>query len=104
MGVVALLGEHDVSTADEVAAAIGQVFDAGSNLVLDLSGATFIDSSVAVAIMRAKRRVDANDEDELLVVAPTDWGYEERWNSLASARSRGLCESRTAALDMLTYR
>ena len=50
---VELAGEHDLSTADRVEAAIDQVFRSGSTLVLDLSDATFIDSSVLGAILRA---------------------------------------------------
>jgi anti-anti-sigma factor len=102
--VVALLGEHDLSTADEVAAAIGGVFDAGSNLVLDLSGATFIDSTVAGAVLRAQERVDSHEEDELVVVAPTDSQARRTLDLVRIGEVVRLCESRAAAMEALTYR
>lgn len=43
--LVSLSGEHDLTTADQVGAAINRVFDAGSSVVIDLSDATFIDST-----------------------------------------------------------
>jgi anti-anti-sigma factor len=102
--VVALLGEHDLSTADEVAAAIGGVFDAGSNLVLDLSGASFIDSTVAGAVLRAQERVDSHEEDELVVVAPIDSPARRMLELVGIGEVVRLCESQTAAMEALTYR
>jgi anti-sigma B factor antagonist len=102
--VVALSGEHDLSTAGEVGAAVDRVFNAGSNLVLDLSGATFIDSSVLAAVLRAQARADAGRDDELVVVAPA--GSRAR-RTLELARidaSVRLSESRTAAIEGFTYR
>jgi anti-sigma B factor antagonist len=102
--VVALLGEHDLSTADEVAAAIGGVFSAGSSLVLDLSGATFIDSSVVGAVLRAQERVDTHEEDELVVVAPFDSQARRMLELVGIGEVVRLCESRTEAMAVLTYR
>jgi anti-anti-sigma factor len=102
--VVALLGEHNLSTADEVAAAISGVFDAGSNLVLDLSGASFIDSTVAAAVLRAQERVDSHREDELVVVAPIDSQARRTLELVGIGEVVRLCETRTAAMEVLTYR
>ena len=102
--LVALLGEHDLSTADEVAAAISGVFDAGSNLVLDLTGATFIDSTVAGAVLRAQERVDSHEEDELVVVAPTDSQARRTLELVGIGEVVHLCETRAAAMAVLTYR
>jgi anti-anti-sigma factor len=102
--VVALLGEHDLSTADEVAAVISGVFHAGSNLVLDLSGASFIDSTVAAAVMRAQDRVDTHDQDELVVVAPIDSPARRTLDLVGIGEAVRVCESRAAAMEVLTYR
>jgi len=102
--VVALLGEHDLSTADEVAAAISGVFDAGSNLVLDLSAASFIDSTVAQAVLRAQERVESNEEDELAVVAPIDSQARRVLELVGIGAVVRLCETRAAAMAVLTYR
>jgi anti-anti-sigma factor len=102
--VVALLGEHDLSTADEVAAAIAEVFNAGSNLVLDLSGASFIDSTVAGAVMRAHEWVDSHEEDELVVVAPIDSQARRTLELVGIGEVVRLCESRAAAMEVLTSR
>jgi anti-sigma B factor antagonist len=54
--VVALLGEHDVSTVDLVRECLG---DAGAGyrvIIVDLVRAVFIDSSVAGALLEAYRR------------------------------------------------
>lgn len=102
--LVALLGEHDLSTADEVAAAISGVFDAGSNLVLDLTGATFIDSTVAGAVLRAQERVDSHEEDELVVVAPTDSQARRTLELVGIGEVVHLCETQAAAMAVLTYR
>src|SRR4051794_34160383 len=99
--LVALLGEHDLSTADEVAAAISGVFNAGSNLVLDLSGATFIDSSVVTAELRAQERVNSHEEDELVVAAPTDSQVRRTLELVGISDVVRLCETRAAAMAVL---
>jgi anti-anti-sigma regulatory factor len=101
--VVALFGEHDLSTADEVAAAIGRVFDAGSNLVLDLSGASFIDLSVVKAVLQAQEQADRHYLDELRVVAPIGSQPRRALELVAVREVVRLCETRAAAIDMLAY-
>lgn len=61
--LVALAGEHDLSTASEVRRAIDAAARPGSTVVLDLSAATFIDSSVIGEIVEGVR------DGELVVVA-----------------------------------
>jgi anti-sigma B factor antagonist len=67
--VVALLGEHDLSTADAVRGAIDEVFASGSRVVLDLSDASFIDSTVLAALVEAYNRAQQQEDDEIVVVA-----------------------------------
>lgn len=61
--LVALAGEHDLSTAPEVRRAIDAAARPGSTVILDLSATTFIDSSVIGEI------VDGVRDGELVVVA-----------------------------------
>jgi anti-sigma B factor antagonist len=68
--VIALSGEHDLSTADALRAAIEGGFDAGSRVILDLTAATFIDSTVIHAIIRGHDRAIRDPADEFGVVAP----------------------------------
>ena len=57
-GSVELVGEHDVASAQEFATALGAAakVSAGS-LVVDLSRATFVDSSIAAALVRCAREL-----------------------------------------------
>jgi anti-sigma B factor antagonist len=50
--VVALLGEHDLSTAPDVGEALQPV---GVGTVVDLTGITFLDSSILGALIAASR-------------------------------------------------
>jgi anti-anti-sigma factor len=70
--LVEALGEHDLANAKRFEDALQGVFDAGSRLVLDLSGARFIDSSIVRVIMSAKVRADKHQDDALVIVAPPD--------------------------------
>ena len=50
--VVILRGEHDLSTSPALEAELDAVFEHGTSVVVDLAEASFIDSSVAGALMR----------------------------------------------------
>jgi anti-sigma B factor antagonist len=54
--VVTISGEHDLSTAAELRQRIDHVIEAGDSVVIDLSPATFVDSSVLGVILDARRR------------------------------------------------
>jgi anti-sigma B factor antagonist len=54
--VVALSGEHDVSTAPYLREQVVPTLDAGNPLVVDLTAATFIDSSVLGVLLGGLRR------------------------------------------------
>jgi anti-anti-sigma factor len=64
--VVSLRGEHDLATADEVARAI-QAID--GNVLVDLSGCTFIDSTVIGVLFAANQALEGNGR-YLEVVVP----------------------------------
>ncbi len=54
--VVALHGEHDVFTAPEVREHVHGAVENGRPVVVDLMGATFIDSSILAALLGGLRR------------------------------------------------
>ena len=60
--VVALLGEHDISTEPELRRALDVPF--GKRVIADLTRATFIDSTVIRSL------IDANDGDLAVIIAP----------------------------------
>ncbi len=66
--VVALFGELDAATSDGLADAI--VGAAGSTVVVDLSGLTFMDSSGIGALVVAKKRIVANGLGQLVLTRP----------------------------------
>lgn len=53
--VVALTGEHDLGTVPEVREAFEAAADGNRALVVDLSSATFVDSSILGAVLEARR-------------------------------------------------
>lgn len=54
--VVSFHGEHDISTVDLVRECLGAATLGAGVIVVDLTGASFIDSSVAGALLEAYRR------------------------------------------------
>lgn len=56
IAVVALVGEHDLNTAPELRRALEGGLEADEDLVLDLSPATFVDSTILGIILEARRR------------------------------------------------
>jgi len=66
--VLALEGEHDVGTADELR---GRLAGAGSDVVVDLSGCAFVDSTI-VACLAAAHRARAEGSGALAVVVPPE--------------------------------
>jgi anti-sigma B factor antagonist len=54
--VASLRGEHDIYTAPALRERMYGVISEGHPLVVDLSGATFVDSSILGALLGARRR------------------------------------------------
>jgi anti-sigma B factor antagonist len=67
--VVVLRGELDVAEAAKVAASLAAVAARGRNLIVDLEGLEFIDSSGLAALVRARRHARRAGFD-LLLAAP----------------------------------
>lgn len=56
LALLTITGEHDLSTAPELRRRLEEVLSEGTGVVVDLSRATFIDSSILGVILDAKRR------------------------------------------------
>lgn len=54
--VITLSGEHDLHTAPELSQRLEVTIDEGVPVVVDLSSAAFIDSSILGAVLDARRR------------------------------------------------
>lgn len=72
--VLAVSGEHDLSTAPDLRRQLDELINGGEATVIDLSGATFVDSSVLGAILDARRR--AGEAGVGLAVAQAKNGAE----------------------------
>jgi anti-anti-sigma factor len=68
--IVALHGEHDIATADQLADRFGEIFAQGTKIVVDLSDADFIDSSTIRVILRAYRHAEETHGDKVVLVVP----------------------------------
>jgi anti-sigma B factor antagonist len=56
LAVLTISGEHDLSTAPHLRRRLGGLLDEGTPTVIDLSPATFIDSSILGVILDGRRR------------------------------------------------
>jgi anti-sigma B factor antagonist len=70
--VVSITGEHDLSTAPELRRQLRKLVGEGSAIVVDLSKATFVDSSILGVILDARRR--AADDGLGFAVAQANGG------------------------------
>ena len=68
--VVALHGEHDLTTTDHVRAELDAIFAQGTSVVVDFSDASFIESAVVRELLNAQHRVERAPTEHLAVVAP----------------------------------
>lgn len=68
--LVELTGEHDLATTGALRTELDRVLTDGSAVVVDLSGVTFIDSSVVGVLLNARRSAAEAPARALVVVAP----------------------------------
>jgi anti-sigma B factor antagonist len=66
--VVSLVGEHDLSTRDKLDSVLADVLATGATVIVDLSAATFIDSSTLAVLIHAFQQADP--AEHFAVVAP----------------------------------
>jgi len=83
IAVVAMFGEHDISTAEAFAAQITRLVDSGSRIVVDLAQTRFVDSTVVGALVEGHRRASADGRDHDLAAVVTPHTAPQRtWNLL----------------------
>lgn len=70
--VLELAGEHDLSTAPRIAAAFDRITETGTTVVVDLSEASFIDSTVIRTLLGSMER-----GEDLLLVVPAPGAVEQ---------------------------
>jgi anti-anti-sigma factor len=68
--VLGLPGEHDASTAEALSAAISASLSEATNVVVDLTESTFLDSVIIGVLFAGYRHSQANGGADLVVVAP----------------------------------
>jgi anti-anti-sigma factor len=99
--IAALQGEHDMTNSDQLRAELGTIFAHGTAVIVDLSAATFIDSSTVRELIAAQERADDVPTEELAIVAPRD-GFARRVLDLLQAdRVLRIFENREEALRAL---
>ncbi len=59
--MLTISGEHDLNTAPGLRARLNELLDGDQGIVVDLSPATFVDSSILGVILDARRRAGAED-------------------------------------------
>jgi anti-sigma B factor antagonist len=67
---ITFTGEHDLSTVPAIRRALDEVFGHGTNVLLDFSEATFIDSSVLGQLVNAQRRAEENGHERVVLAVP----------------------------------
>ncbi len=70
--VLALVGEHDLSTVDALSDEVDRQFREASHVVIDLTRATFVDSTVICALALGGEHARARSACRFAVVAPPD--------------------------------
>jgi len=70
--VLRLDGEHDVSSAARLGRELEEVFGSGADVIVDLSEAEFIDSSLLGVLVHAHRVAESSAHVRLVVIAPPD--------------------------------
>ena len=68
--IVVMHGEHDLSTAPNLAHELEQALDAGAAVVVDLTEVEFMDSAILNALLKAREQALARQEGSFVLVAP----------------------------------
>jgi anti-sigma B factor antagonist len=58
VAVITLSGEHDLNTAPALRTRLANAIEHGDPVIVDLSGAAFIDSSILGAVLDARRQAE----------------------------------------------
>jgi anti-sigma B factor antagonist len=102
--VVELEGEHDLSTVPELEPTLEEIFATGTTIILDLSTATFIDSSVLGQILCANQRANADPHGAFVVVSPPGSASARLFDLTTAEGQLSIYPSRETALAALADR
>jgi anti-anti-sigma factor len=94
--IVELAGEHDLSTHGDVERALMEIAS-GEACIIDLSSATFIDSSILAVLVQATARDGACAST--IVVAPQDSAAVRLFDITGATTLVTVCSSLDEALD-----
>lgn len=68
--MLALLGEHDISTTPSLRHELERVYSSDSSAVVDLTGVEFMDSSVLQGILYGRDFAEQEGDHRLVLVVP----------------------------------
>jgi anti-sigma B factor antagonist len=98
-GIVVLRGEHDEYTALKLQLSLVGLLEEGRALIVDLTEATFVDSTVVGVLLAAREQAEARGTKLLVVMDETTGPAVRRLFDLAGLRSvLPAAESRGEAL------
>ena len=78
VAVVVVEGEHDVYTAPSLSEELDSLLEERIPFVIDLTTATFVDSSVLRVLLEAKRRAEADEIGFAVALSQDDTGPVRR--------------------------
>jgi anti-anti-sigma factor len=99
--IVALVGEHDLSTAGVIEQRLVEVHSHGTRVVVDLSDTTFMDSTVLRVILKERDHTASAPDSPFAVVAPSG-SPARRLLELVQIPGVALAESRVDALALVS--
>lgn len=98
--VIRLTGEHDLSNASQLTAALDHAYDSRASVIVDLCGCEFIDSTVIATLISARDRT-REDDAQFAVVAP-DGSFNRNVLTIAGVNSLlNVCDSLDHAVELL---
>jgi anti-sigma B factor antagonist len=98
VSVVALLGEHDVTTAPALGERLAALQAAGRPVAIDLAAATFVDSSIIGTLLNARRRAEAGGTGFAVALGGADGIVRRAVEIMNLQEDLGVCDGRLAAI------
>jgi anti-anti-sigma factor len=80
---VSLIGEHDIAMVDELRERLAEAFTNDPRLIIDLTGATFVDSTVLGVLFAVVNQATSTAAGETLALVITPGSTVERTIALA---------------------
>jgi anti-anti-sigma factor len=99
--VVVLTGEHDLATRDDLLAAIHPLLASGAQVIVDLTRAEFIDSSIIGLLIECHLQAETEPDAAFAIVVPGAGMVRRVLNVTGLAAIMPLYSSVTAVLHKL---